>query len=132
MPETGKAQEKSWQFKVVIAQYWRIFTNLQYLRNTLGFCMLWVMIFSMVLINSGTGFCSPMLNRLAMEASSEPMGARVAVFTSLMSMFGVIGSALVSSVYDGKLISLAAILIVLSVVAFILRWRNIDVTCIDV
>lgn len=208
MPETGKVQEKNWRFKAVLGQYWRIFTNFQYLRNTLGFCILfcamiaWItaspfliitefhhstfyfgviqglvfgsyiigmqlvkpmmrkyqipflikvglttamlggvaafllawllpqtlaaMIISMVLINAGTGFCSPMFNRLAMEASNEPMGTRVAVFTSLMSMFGVIGSAFVSGVYNGKLFSLAIILAVLSVIAFALRWHRAE------
>jgi len=73
-----------------------------------------------------------MLNRMAMEASSEPMGARVAVFTSLMSMFGVIGSALVSGIYNGELVSLAIILAMLSVIAFALRWRNADMTRVAV
>ena len=78
-------------------------------------------VFSMMFIAGSGGFCSPMLNRTAVEATSVPMGARIALYSCLMSMFGIIASALISGVYNGSLLSLALILFVFTTTAFVLH-----------
>lgn len=80
-----------------------------------------IIIISMMMIAAGTGFSSPPLNRVAIEASEEPMGVRMAIYSSLMSAFGFIGSGLISSVYDGKLFTLSLILVIFVAIAFLLK-----------
>jgi DHA1 family multidrug/chloramphenicol efflux transport protein-like MFS transporter len=79
-------------------------------------------VFSTMLIAASGGFCSPMLNRTAVEAAQVTMGARVALYSCLMSIFGIIASVLISSVYNGTLFSLAVILFLFTLVAFILNF----------
>lgn len=82
---------------------------------------LMLIIISLMLIAVGTGFSSPLLNRTAIEASSEPMGARMAMYSTLVSVFGVISSILISAIYNGTLVSLSAILVIFSATAFFLK-----------
>ncbi len=82
--------------------------------------ILYGMIISLMLVAGGTGLCYPILNRVAIEASTEPMGTRMAVFSSLTGSFGMIGSGLISSVYNGTLLSLSVILISFTIIAFLL------------
>jgi DHA1 family multidrug/chloramphenicol efflux transport protein-like MFS transporter len=71
-------------------------------------------IIGLMITGIGVGFVFPILNRFAVEASDEPMGARMAVFASLIGLFGVLGS-LAATFVSGSLIGLA-----LSVFGFIL------------
>lgn len=80
-----------------------------------------IIIISLMLVASGAGFSSPPLNRTAIEASVEPMGARMAMFSTLMSFFGIIGSALISTFFDGTLVSFSVILVIFSVISFLLK-----------
>ena len=85
---------------------------------------LFSLVFSMMLIAGSSGFCSPMLNRTAVEATKEPMGARIALYSCLMSTLGMMASALISGFYNGSLLSLALILFVLTLIAFLLNFVN--------
>lgn len=80
-----------------------------------------LMIVSLMLIAGGTGFSSPPLNRTAIEASSEPMGVRVAMYSTLMSIFGAASSILISATYNNSLAALAAILMIFSTISFFLK-----------
>jgi MFS family permease len=82
---------------------------------------LMLIIVALMLIAGGTGFSSPLLNRTAIEASAEPMGARMAMYSTLVSVFGIVGSMLISAIYNGTLVSLSAILVIFSAIAFVLK-----------
>lgn len=82
---------------------------------------IWNMIISMMLLAGGSGLAFPVLNRLAIEASNEPMGSRVAISSFLMGLSGMIGSAIVSQVYNGSLFSLGIVLFILTIAAIFLH-----------
>ena len=79
-------------------------------------------ILAMMLLACGSGLAFPILGRLAIEASTEPMGARVAISSALTGAAGMFGSAVISSFYNGALFSLGAILFVFSVMAVGLQY----------
>ena len=54
------------------------------------------------------------LQRVAIEACTEPMGARMAMLGTLMSLFGVAGSLVLSHLYNNTLFWFAVLLLVLS------------------
>lgn len=85
---------------------------------------IWNTIVAMISIASGAGLVSPILNRFAIEACDEPMGSRVAISSCLGGLAAMIGSAVVSQVYDGTLFSLAIILFILSLLATIMVLRK--------
>lgn len=82
---------------------------------------LWPFIIAMMLLVGGCGLAFSILSRLAVEASDQPMGTRVAAYTTLQCILSVFASVVVSIVYDGNLISIAYIMLGLSVVPFLLR-----------
>lgn len=65
-------------------------------------------VLAMMLIAGGTGLAFPILNRLSIEASEEPMGSRVAISSFLMGISSTLASAIMSFVYNDTLLSLAA------------------------
>lgn len=60
--------------------------------------------------------------RAAVDACQEPMGARLAVFFTIMSVFGVIGGLLVSSTYNDTLNWFAYLLMIVSLLAILIKW----------
>jgi Bcr/CflA subfamily drug resistance transporter len=88
---------------------------------------IWNMIISMMFLAGGAGLSFPVLNRLAIEESDEPMSSRVAISSFLMGLSGMIGSAIVSQTYNHNLFSLSITLFVLSMAAvFSYRVSNAD------
>ena len=79
------------------------------------------MIIAMIFIAGGSGLVFPIVERLGIESSNEPMGSKVAVSSLLMGLAGIIGSALISGFYNNTLLSLATILLLLCIIAVILR-----------
>lgn len=67
-------------------------------------------VMAMTLYSFGSALCFAPLNRLIIEASDEPMGTRVALFTALWTGFGVLGSILASCYYNGTIASLALLI----------------------
>ncbi len=55
--------------------------------------------------------------RIAIESCIEPMGAKMAIFSSLMSLFGFIGGLLVSLTYTGTLLWVASLFLIVSIAA---------------
>ena len=86
--------------------------------------VLWNMIVAMMLLAGGSGLAFPILNRLAIESSNAPMGSRVAISSCLMGVSGMLGSAIISSVYNATLFSLGLILFVFSAMAVMLQVIN--------
>lgn len=78
-------------------------------------------IFVMVLYAAGAGLALAPLNRATIEASTEPMGTRMAIFSTSMSAFGSMGSLLASLFYNGTLLSFAIMLAVVTVMAWALQ-----------
>ncbi|MFZ0219351.1 MAG: MFS transporter [Candidatus Aquirickettsiella sp.] len=72
----------------------------------------------------GTALSSP-LQRLCIEASFEPMGARMAVYATSISLFCSLASFLFSFTYTGSLLWFASLLFILASLASLLRWFSL-------
>jgi Bcr/CflA subfamily drug resistance transporter len=84
----------------------------------------WHMIVSMMFLAGGSGLSFPIFNRLAIESSDEPMDLRVAVSSFFMSLSGAIGSGIVSQTHDYRLVSLAVLLFISSILAILCMVMN--------
>ncbi len=73
---------------------------------------LFIIIIGMMIISATSGICFPILNRMIMESSDESMGVNVALFSAFIAVFGVLSSSIVSSFYNGRLLTLAIILVI--------------------
>lgn len=71
---------------------------------------LFSMVFPMMILALGAGIGFPVFNRLAIEGSNEPMGIKVALFSSFMGMGGLIGSVAISTFYKGTTFSFSLIM----------------------
>jgi Bcr/CflA subfamily drug resistance transporter len=74
----------------------------------------------MMIYSLGAGFAFAPLNRSAIEASHEPMGIRMAIHSTLMSAFGIIGTLSASFFYQGTLSSFNLTLLALITVACVI------------
>src|SRR3990167_11015180 len=81
----------------------------------------WNMIIAMMLIAGGSGLVFPVVERLGIESSQEPMGSKVAISSLLMGLSCMVGSALISGFYHDTLFSLSIILVSLCLAAVIFR-----------
>lgn len=79
------------------------------------------LIICLMLFAGGSGFALPAINRTAIEASVEPMGATVAMFFTGMSLFAALGSFLVNIFYDNSIASVAIIVLFFGLLAIILK-----------
>jgi len=79
-------------------------------------------VIALMLFAGGSGLVFSPLQRLAIEASKEPMGARMALISSLIGIFGVIGSGLVGLFYEGDIKTLAYIVAAMGILACGCRW----------
>lgn len=79
------------------------------------------LIIGMSIFSLGSGFSFAPLNRIGIEASKEPMGMRMAVASTYMTVFGVFGSILGSVFYTGSMVSLAYVLVLVSILAPIFK-----------
>src|SRR3990167_6823073 len=90
-------------------------------------------VLSLMLFTHGAGRGFAVLSRQAIEASQQPMGTTMAVFSTIMSGFGVLGSAFISGFYNGTLLSLAAFFAGVGIIAYLLHQtdRTRTETCHD-
>jgi MFS transporter, DHA1 family, multidrug resistance protein len=72
----------------------------------------------------GTALSGP-LQRLCIEASPEPMGARMAVYATSISFFCSLASFLMSFIYTGSLLWFASLLFLLASLAGLVRWLSL-------
>lgn len=63
-------------------------------------------IIGMTIFSFGSALCFPPLNRSVVEASDEPMGIRMSMFTVLWTGFAVLGSLIASEFFNGTLQSI--------------------------
>jgi len=76
---------------------------------------------SMVVISLGSGLCMPVLERLVVEASNESQGINMSLLSTLITTFGVLGSGLISLIYNGQLMSLGILLTAFATMSLILE-----------
>lgn len=81
------------------------------------------LIISLMIYSGGSALAFAPLQRIAIEASDQPMGARMAVFSSAMSGAAAFASILVSIFYDNTLLSVAAIICVVMLLAVFIHWK---------
>lgn len=82
------------------------------------------------LYSVGTGLTYSTFQRLAIASSSEPAGAKMAVFATVMVCLASLGSVAVSVLYNGKASSIALIILAVCVMAFLtnLNFMPRDIT----
>ncbi|TAK74956.1 MAG: Bcr/CflA family efflux MFS transporter [Gammaproteobacteria bacterium] len=80
------------------------------------------LIISLMMFMFGSSLAFGPATRIAIEACKEPMGARMAIFSTLMGLFGVIGGLLASFTYTGTLLWFGVLLFVISCLACLARW----------
>lgn len=83
--------------------------------------ILYLFVIAMAIYSFGAAIGFAPLNRCIIEASDEPMGVRVSLFTVLWTMFAVLGSVIVSQHFDGSIQSLAYPITLAIVVACALK-----------
>jgi Bcr/CflA subfamily drug resistance transporter len=80
-----------------------------------------IFLLAMVIYSFGSGICFSSLNRTTIEASTEPMGVRVALFSVFITSFSALGSVFSSIFFDGSLLSLAWIITLPCIFACVLQ-----------
>jgi DHA1 family multidrug/chloramphenicol efflux transport protein-like MFS transporter len=75
------------------------------------------LILGMAIYSFGFGLCAAPLQRLIIEASSEPMGSRMALLSTALQLLALLATALVKFSYNGQLRSLALILLATALAA---------------
>ncbi len=89
---------------------------------------LFYFIIALMLFTFGSAFSFAPLQRLAIEASTAPMGARMAILSTMMSGSGTIGSLLAGYFYFGTTLSLACITVISAIVALLcIRYGGIHI-----
>lgn len=83
---------------------------------------LYGMVFGLMFFSFGSSLAFGTLNRLAMEGSHEPMGAKMAVFSTAMTGFGAFWSAVVSGLAINTLPMLAKLVLIQIVCACLVMW----------
>ncbi len=82
----------------------------------------YLFLLAVVIYSFGSALCFAPLNRLIIETSHQPMGIRVALFTTGLMGSGVLGSGIASIIYNGTSFSLGIIITVGIIIACILQY----------
>lgn len=80
----------------------------------------WNMILSMTIVAAGSGLALPVLSRMSVESSPEPMGSKVALWSFFVNLAGMLSSALTSLFYNSTLLSLSLIVFIFSLTSVLL------------
>jgi len=83
--------------------------------------VLYPFLIAMGIYSFGAALCFAPLNRCIIEASDQPMGLRVSLFTVLWTGFAVLGSLIVSQHFNGSIPSLAYPITIGIVIACLLK-----------
>lgn len=93
-----------------------VFVSYFYVQNIILF------IVALMVFSFGAALKYGVLQRVAVEASSEPMGLRMAIFSSCLGIAGVLSSAIASCIYNNSSLNLAYFLAVMTIIAFLLNF----------
>ena len=86
----------------------------------------------MTLASLGAGMVIPILSRLTLDTSDEPMGIKVTVFSIMrVAVSGLLGSIAVAVFYNHTLLSLALLMLVFNAVAMVLWWFTRGSLCVS-
>ena len=80
----------------------------------------WSLIIYMILLTGAAGITFPVLNRLTIESSSEPVSSKVAMSSFITSLFSAFASGLVSTIYNNNPFVLGIFLLSFSTLAGIM------------
>lgn len=80
---------------------------------------LYYIVGGMMLLAFGSSMAFGPLNRCAIDTCTEPMGQRMAVFSSFMSLFGVLGTVLVTLFNDKTITNLSLMIAFGTILAFL-------------
>lgn len=96
--------------------------------GVLAFCLtllfphfIWGLILSLMVFTFGSSLIGTPANRIAVEACTVPMGARMAVFSTMMSLSGFIGGLLVGTTYTGTLVWFGILLLLVAIATWWVR-----------
>lgn len=78
-------------------------------------------ILTLTVFTSGTALAFGALSRIAIEACQEPMGARMAIFSTMMSGAATVSSMISGALYNGTTLTLAMIIMASCVLACCMR-----------
>lgn len=78
-------------------------------------------IITLMIFAGGAALQYGTLQRVAIEASSEPMGLRVAIFSSCLGIAGALSSGISSYIYNKNTLNLAYFLVIVAIVGWILN-----------
>ena len=78
-------------------------------------------VISLMILSFGVALSFSAIHRIAIESCTEPMGARMAVFTTLISLSGFLGTLVVSLTYSENLVRFGFLLFVVSFLAIFTR-----------
>jgi hypothetical protein len=84
-----------------------------------------LIVISMMLISFASSILFGPLNRVAIEASHQPMGRRTAIFSTTISIFGVFTGCLLQVINKGS-IATVSILVLISMIIAALMIMTID------
>jgi Bcr/CflA subfamily drug resistance transporter len=82
------------------------------------------LVISLMIFTLGSSISFPPSHRIAIESCPEPMGARMAIFSTLMALFGAIGGLLVSLTYNQTLFWFGCLLLILACLAVFSWWAE--------
>jgi Bcr/CflA subfamily drug resistance transporter len=96
--------------------------------SCIGGCLAWVFavlfpqhlflfLSAMTLYSFGAALCFSPLNRKIIEASTEPMGIRVAAFSVFLTSFSALGSVMASIFFNGSIFSLACLIAIAAIIS---------------
>lgn len=83
------------------------------------------LIFSLTLFAFGGSLTFSPCQRLAIDACTEPMGARMAVFSTIMTLSAAFGGLIVSLTYNGTILWFAILLVIMAGLAGFVRLMEV-------
>lgn len=96
---------------------------------------IYIAIICMMVISFGSSMLFGPVNRVAIESSKEPMGRRIAVFSTLISLGGVISGWLITAVHSENLYALSVLINISTVFAIAMimqtKWERIKTPPMD-
>lgn len=77
-------------------------------------------VISMMVVSTGTSLLFGPINRIAIEASNEPMGRRTAVFSTIVSLFGALCGWFLTVINTSSLFTISVLILACTIAASLL------------
>ena len=99
--------------------------------GVLAFSVTWLfpqflfgLVLSLMIFTFGSSLIDNPSHRIAIESCDAPMGARMAIFSTMMCLSGFIGGLLVGLTYTGTLVWFGILLLFVSIAAYLINPRT--------